>query len=968
MKREPDRPFSVLTETLPGHRPPRGLAKTDPQWVRGDCLGRYVVLEEVGAGGMGIVYAAYDPELDRRIALKVLRVDEGGGRTGRESRLRLLREAQALARVVHPNVVAVHDVGAVGEQVFLAMEFVEGIDLGEALEATADGEALDGRRALRLFIQAGRGLAAAHDAGMAHRDFKPSNVRVGADGRVRVLDFGLALGLEALPEEHAVRLDGPTASADRSLLETDLTREGHIFGTPRYMAPEQRLGRRADARSDQYSFSVALWEALYGEVPFAVEERELLEQIRRGPPEVPSSVSRETARLRPLLARGMRLEPEERFPSLEELLDALEAEAFGHRRRWKPALALALVLGGLVFGWMKLFAPQPCQGASTRLVGVWDDQRRTEFGAVFTESGDAVLRGQWQAAARIFDQYADSWRTMHTEACEATHVRQEQSPDLLDLRMACLEQRRQEFRSLTDLFLEPTPELMQRAVAAASELGRLDLCADGDRLTSLIRPPSDDPQVLADIAQVRKDLARAWALEAAGRFEEALGSLEPTVVEAERIRYVPLEAEAALAQASLLERTGDDLAATEAYRAAVMSADEGHHDDVRARALLGLVWSTKNQNQVERASHWLELARAAIRRLDDQPDLLMRWYQAAAQVAKAQRATASAVEHAAHAVELSREVLGPEHLTTAIFLSTLASARSLDGQYLEALEAARSSAEIQRKVLGEQDPRLTYIEHTVAVQELQLGFLEEARIRLLETIELMRGRRERHTVRVLTDLASVEARLALAQEAMGHLETALEVETALSGSGSVGVARVHNYFGDALLELGDPAGAEPHLLEALEIFEGAERLPAKKQVPALLNLALARIRLGRPAEARGLVHRVRASLGVQDPWQVYADRAEGLLALAQGDALRAVQLLAEVVEVLDAEERSRSLERPAVRLELARALSAAGDGKAAQREAETARRLFLELGRSGRRGLQETEDWLGTHDATEISR
>jgi tetratricopeptide (TPR) repeat protein len=917
---------------------------------------------------MGIVYAAYDPELDRRVALKVLRADGGGGTTDEESRLRLLREAQALARVIHPNVVAVHDVGSVGDQVFLAMEFVEGVDLGETLKPQAGGEVADWRRTLRLFVQAGRGLAAAHQAGLAHRDFKPSNVRVGADGRVRVLDFGLALGLEIPPSERDARMASPAAIEERSLLDVSLTQEGRVFGTPRYMAPEQRMGLRADARSDQFSFSVALWEALYGELPFAVGDGDLLGRMRQGPPEMTGSVPRGVARLRPLLARGMGFEPEERFPSLEALLDSLEAKALGRRRGWKPVLAAVFVLAALVLWWVKLFVPQPCQGASTRLRGVWDELRRAEISAAFQDAGDTTLIGQWQAAARILDHHAKNWRSMYTEACEATHVRQEQSPELLDLRMACLEQRRQEFRSLTDLFLQPTPELMNNAVGAVSQLGRLDLCADGDRLTSPIRPSSDDPEVVQGIARVRGDLAKSWALQAAGRFEEALESLGPTILQAEGLRYAPLRAEAAFAEAEVLKLTGNNPAAFEAYRLAVISADEGHHDDVRCRALLGLVWSTRNQNQVERASHWLDLARAAVRRLDDEPDLLMRWYQAAAQVALAKREAQPAIANAGRAVELSVEVLGPEHLNTAVYLSTLATARSLGAQYHEALQAARRSAEIQRKNLGELDPRLAYIEHNVAIQESQLGLLEEARVRLLDAIELGQGARDRPAVRALTDLASVEARLGLEMDAMDHLRLAFEVEEELSGAGSVEVARVLNYFGDALLELRDPGGAEPYLLRALEILDAAVELPERQRFPVLFNLAQVGIRLGRPAEARGLIQRARASLRKNDPWSWYVDRAEGLVELAEGHAQRAVELLAGVAEKLSSGDRSSPLERSSVQLELARALAAAGDGLAARKEAEIARRLFLELGRSGRRGLVETESWLAVHPATEMSR
>src|SRR3954453_18295126 len=172
------------TETLPlGPQPPRQPGEPLP---RGSAVGRYVVLERIGSGGMGVVYAAYDPELDRKVALKLLRPDRAGA-VG-EAALRLQREAQAIARLSDPHVVAVYDAGTLGEQVFVAMEFVEGRTLREWLKA----EPRSWSEILKAFLAAGRGLAAAHDAGLVHRDFKPDNVLLGGDGRVKVADFGLA--------------------------------------------------------------------------------------------------------------------------------------------------------------------------------------------------------------------------------------------------------------------------------------------------------------------------------------------------------------------------------------------------------------------------------------------------------------------------------------------------------------------------------------------------------------------------------------------------------------------------------------------------------------------------------------------------------------------------------------------------------------------------------------------------------
>src|SRR4051812_10268762 len=262
------------TETLPlGPQPPRQPGEPLP---RGSAVGRYVVLERIGSGGMGVVYAAYDPELDRKVALKLLRPDRAGA--AGEAALRLQRGAQAIARLSDPHVVAVYDAGTFGDQVFVAMELMEGRTLRQWL-----GEGKRGwREIVDVFVAAGRGLAAAHAAGLVHRDFKPDNVLLGTDGRVKVADFGLARPVgDADPGGgEAALMESP---GSRGLLATPLTEWGVAMGTPAYMAPEQLRGERADARSDQFSFCVALWEALYGRKPFAGESfREMLDAERRG--------------------------------------------------------------------------------------------------------------------------------------------------------------------------------------------------------------------------------------------------------------------------------------------------------------------------------------------------------------------------------------------------------------------------------------------------------------------------------------------------------------------------------------------------------------------------------------------------------------------------------------------------------------------------------------------------------------
>jgi len=274
-------------------------------------IGHFAVLRKLGEGGMGVVYAAYDERLERRVALKLIHGDDTA---------RLMREAQALARVSHPNVVQIYEVGTYADRVFVAMEYVEGPTLTEWLAEPREFGAI-----LDVFVQAGRGLEAAHARGLVHRDFKPGNVIVGADGRARVLDFGLARA-DDRRDEPAPQGISAARMSDPSLLSSPLTRTGSLLGTPAYMSPEQFLGVAVDARSDQFSFCVALYEALYDKRPFAgATMSELMAAVTRGEVEPPPPRPELAATIPAAVLRGLIAEPEARWPTMTELLDVLDA-------------------------------------------------------------------------------------------------------------------------------------------------------------------------------------------------------------------------------------------------------------------------------------------------------------------------------------------------------------------------------------------------------------------------------------------------------------------------------------------------------------------------------------------------------------------------------------------------------------------------------------------------------------------
>jgi serine/threonine protein kinase len=340
-------------------------------------IGRFTVLRTLGAGGMGVVYAAYDEELDRRVAIKVVRDDVGAGAQGRE---RMKREAQAMAKVSHPNVVQVYQVGDLDDgQLYVAMEFVKGTTLADWLGSEERGW----EEALEMYLQAGRGLAGAHREGLVHRDFKPDNVLIGTDGRARVLDFGLARaeGVRSPEVDSALlRVSTPT-----TVLRSNLTLAGTIMGTPAFMSPEQHLGESADARSDQFSFCVAVYGSLYGVSPFAgTTLMELGESVTSGALRPPPEGSPVPTWVWQALKTGLATRADDRHPSMDTLLAALTPDQVHTRRRWLWPAALVGVSSLAVLVTLALVRGSDPSGADLAAIERLQQEAR-----------DAATRLQW---------------------------------------------------------------------------------------------------------------------------------------------------------------------------------------------------------------------------------------------------------------------------------------------------------------------------------------------------------------------------------------------------------------------------------------------------------------------------------------------------------------------------------------------------------------------------------------------
>ena len=546
---------------------------------RGTRIGRYVVDVPVGRGGMGVVYVADDPKLNRRVALKRLARDFVGA-----SQEGLLREAQAMARLSHPNVVVVHDVILAGEMSFIAMEYVEGVTLRTWLDA----EPRTWRRIVSAFVQAGRGLAAAHAVGLVHRDFKPANVLCDSSGRVRVTDFGLARFARTVDADASTEGDLGEREVPRLLLSATAT--GAIAGTPAYMSPEGHCGESVDGRSDQFSYCVALYEALYRVRPFG-DGKELVARVIDGKLRDPPAQSEVPARIRNVLVRGLARAPAERFPSMEALLADLEREP---RSRWKRGAVAALAVAslasiGLAYRNRGAEAAKACIGSGRALAGVWDEGLEGRASRSFSAVGKPYAPDAWRGVKSALDAYSrDLDRCPDRRVRAPLGVRREQSSELLDSRLACLDRRLDEMRGLSTIFADADDAIVVRAVEAAKSLTPVTECTAWQVLGRRIAPPRD-PQTRAKVEGIRKDLAELKALDDAGLYKDAVPRMERALEAAHAVDYGPVLGEALLRAGIASEHSGDDARAASRLFLAASTADAAGDDRTRAEASWHLV-------------------------------------------------------------------------------------------------------------------------------------------------------------------------------------------------------------------------------------------------------------------------------------------------------------------------------------------------------------------------------------------
>lgn len=539
-------------------------------------LGRYHLLERVGKGGMGVVWGAWDPKLERRVAIKLLVP------TLSAARERMLLEGQALAKLSHPNVVPIYDVGLLDEQVYLVMEWVRGQSLREYAAAPRSL-----RELVAVYRQAGEGLLAAHRAGLIHRDFKPDNAIRGEDGRVRVLDFGLARGETAGPgaEGERAQAEGssprasssptapsapsaPSASSLASPSASPLATRG--AGTPRYMAPEQASGAALTAAADQYAFCVSLREALAARRDGKTTPRWLAAILERGTAEAPGR----------------------RFPDMAALLAALDRETTRRwRRRGLVVAAAALALGAFAFGRSHAVdEADPCSGGAAEIAAAWSPAVRGQVVAHLDGLG-AYGHDQIARVTGAFDSVAQTWVTAHRQACTA-HRRAELPPELYQRRLGCLARSKVALGTAAELLAAVPADGLDNALVAARSLPDAALCSEQDAAQVTPPPASVAPRLPAIAAEIE----RARILSVALR-PDAASVAAGAVARAEATAYDPVIARARLAEgraAAALARWDE---AAKALRRAVELAVASGDDVVAVEAFARLVFVASRRGQ-----------------------------------------------------------------------------------------------------------------------------------------------------------------------------------------------------------------------------------------------------------------------------------------------------------------------------------------------------------------------------------
>ncbi len=716
----------------------------------GATLGRYVVLSLLGAGGMGEVYTAYDPALDRRVALKVIKpFSDKGSLSG--ARGALLAEAQALAKLAHPNVVAVYDVGTIDDDVYIAMEYVEGTTLNTWMRTERPlDEVLD------VFVAAGRGLEAAHAAGIVHRDFKPDNVIIGKDGRVRVIDFGIAQ-------------QGPAEASDA------------IVGTVAYMAPEQFKREKVGPAADQFSFAVALYTGVYRQYPFdGTTEDAISANICAGKMLPLPTTSKVPARLRDAIQRALSVDPALRFPAMHELLVTIKPPP----RRSRLALAIAGAVAVAAAATITILAtrggaPEPCSGFERDLAGIWDPTRKVAIEG-------QVKAAAWPAIEKLFDTYVGDWTKTKQSACRATAVTREQTPLVLERRMTCLDTRLRELDAAVAI-VAAGGVASARAIDIGSNLRSPSSCSNLASLAPL--PSAPAPAIVA----VEASIAQVRAKRLAGQFREARTATEAAITSAKQLGWTGAVARTLVERGLAEAADGDPKAARETLFEAVRTSEEARDAASEAAGWIGLVSvEAAGLRAPSEALRWAKHAEISLANAGNDQEQQAELLHNIAGALRVLDRNAEALDHERRALALLEHAFGSHHVRIANQRAAIATTLRQLGQLDDAIREAEAALKILEELAGLTHPYAASLLNGLALTYDEAGRIEDARKALERAIvisELELGPTHLRLANPLMNLVALERRAGRADAAEAFWDRAYAIRSSNLGANHPDVTR-----------------------------------------------------------------------------------------------------------------------------------------------------------------------------------
>jgi tetratricopeptide (TPR) repeat protein/predicted Ser/Thr protein kinase len=899
----------------------------------GTLFGRYVVVRPIARGGMGAVALAYDSQLERRVAIKVLLT----AAEPEEARARMLREAQAMAQLSHPNVVGIYDVGTQAGDIFLAMEFVDGVPMSEWLSSPRSI-----REVLTTMKLAGRGLAAAHAAGIVHRDFKPGNVLIGHDGRVCVVDFGIARATHS-PSSDATSepiadastgraqtpppawatsattvpappVSGPELPTRSSGHLTDpITVVGQLVGTVGYMAPEQMLGE-ADARADVFAFAVTLWRGLFGASPFPGRSiPDYYQAVMAGPVRRARS-RRVPGWLEGVVRKGLAADPAERFASMDAMLAALEADPTP-KRRWAVVgvLTVAGILAGAGVHVARGHAAQrACLAEADEVGAAWSPSRRDAVGQAMLAAGGPFAAERASRVTDALDTYASSWRGEEASSCEATRVAHTQPPGVHDQRSLCLLADRQALESVSDLLATADPTVERQAFALVQALAPPRLCSA--RLAGSTSPLPRGADARAMALEGRRLTAQAAILEVAGRGAEALDALGRALSLAEGARDAAGQAEALRQRARQKVIDGKGEEATKELVQAIAVAERAGEERVASLSASNLAFLIGERSHAfDSAEPWQELARAKLDRIGDDPMLAYNVLFTDAELAwLVPDGAARAFELWGKVLEQARAVYG-DATQACVALNNRGVAAWMNLDVASAVQAIGDAVDCERRVNGEHSNRLVFNYINQAEYLAAQGRLDEALVAARLATELRRA------ADPAGGAGSPLLGLTRGSEAMvlGLMGRFADAEEAARDARRYAERRPEDVpfvlytLGVARAGAGDPRGAQEACEEAVEKQDALERPAAGKpyEYDALRCAGEAYLALGDVPSARARLERSVTLVRRPFPGDLALARfalARALLAGPTPERARGLRLAEEAMTELETAVRTRA--------------------------------------------------------------